>query len=369
VKGEPVAESRATPKTVLLVSPLPPPSGGIASWTRILLAKGLPGGFKPVVVNTAMAGYFRGPRVLAFLRELVRTLKILSSMLYKTIRHRPHIVHLNCSLSCNGIFRDLACGVIARMFRKPLLTQYHGDIAYFMDRCGPKFLRRFALQRLMRISRINVALNADSLAWARRLASPGTCTLLANFIEDDVIAMAGQKPDRPGGRVRALYVGNFLAEKGVVHIRAVSGMVPDVQFHLIGEDIEGIFDGPGDIPENITISAPMDRRSVLEKMRESDLYVFASRSEGFPNSVLEAMAMGLPIVATRVGAIPEMVEDGKGGFLVARGDIEGLAGAVRSLAGDPGLRGRMGSENWERSKRFAYSVVVAELAALYRTLL
>jgi glycosyltransferase involved in cell wall biosynthesis len=368
-KGKMVEKTGATVKTVLLVSPLPPPSGGIASWTRIVMAKGLPAGFRPVVVDTRMAGYPRGPRLQAHVGEVIRTGRILFSLKYKLIRYRPRIVHLNCSLSCNGIFRDLVCGVLARLFGRPLLTHYRGDVQDYIGRCGSKILRSFALRSLLKMSRINVTLNAASLACAQRLASPRKVVLLPNFIEDDILSAPHGRVHRPDAAVRALYVGNFLVDKGLEHIRSVSRLLPDVHFHLVGEDVDGMFDGPDPVPENVTLFAPMDRESVLAKMRESDLYVFPSRSEGFPNSVLEAMAMGLPVVATRVGAIPEMVEDGKGGYLVARDDVEGLARAVRTLAGDARLREKMGLNNRERSRSYAYSAVAARLADLYETLL
>ncbi|AUX36037.1 MULTISPECIES: glycosyltransferase [Sorangium] len=97
----------------------------------------------------------------------------------------------------------------------------------------------------------------------------------------------------------------------------------------------------------------------------SDLDVFALIAEpaGCPNASLEAMAEGLPVVATAVGGMAEQVVDGVTGRLVPPGDAEALAGALVELAEDPARRGRMGAAGWERAReRFSLERMVADYA-------
>jgi glycosyltransferase involved in cell wall biosynthesis len=82
---------------------------------------------------------------------------------------------------------------------------------------------------------------------------------------------------------------------------------------------------------------------VANDLRASDIFATTSRSDGTPVSVLEAMAAGLPCVASAVGGIPEWIEDGKNGFLIPSGDAGACAERLLRLAADPALRERLGS--------------------------
>jgi len=89
--------------------------------------------------------------------------------------------------------------------------------------------------------------------------------------------------------------------------------------------------------------------------RRADLFVLPSLSEGMPNVVLEAMASGLPILATRVPGSEELVRDGDNGFLVPAGDIAALGETLSRLLGDANLRRRMGLKSREFVSAYTWS--------------
>ncbi len=110
---------------------------------------------------------------------------------------------------------------------------------------------------------------------------------------------------------------------------------------------------------------PEERRSFMESI---DVFIMPSFTEGTPNSIVEAMAHRKPIIASQVGGVADMIGD-DAGILVAPGDANGLAEAMRRLANDPELRRRMGQIAYERYQRFfSPSVVVPLMLDTYRRL-
>jgi glycosyltransferase involved in cell wall biosynthesis len=100
---------------------------------------------------------------------------------------------------------------------------------------------------------------------------------------------------------------------------------------------------------------------------QADILVLTSRRDPLPRVVMEAMGHGIPVVATRVDGIPEMVDDGVTGFLVESEDAEGFARAVKKLLEDRDLRLRMGAAGRERARKlFSPETYAAAMLALYR---
>ena len=97
-----------------------------------------------------------------------------------------------------------------------------------------------------------------------------------------------------------------------------------------------------------------------------DAAVLATRREGFGLAALEAMAAGLPLAASRVGAVPEIVRDGETGLLVEPGSVPALAATLERLASDPTLRREMGRRAWEAAEGFTVERMARAMAEVYR---
>jgi glycosyltransferase involved in cell wall biosynthesis len=111
-------------------------------------------------------------------------------------------------------------------------------------------------------------------------------------------------------------------------------------------------------------------RMVARYYQAADLYIHAARADTFPNTILEALACGIPVIATAVGGIPEQIHEGKTGFLTPLGDASAMAGAIWRLLEDPDLRKKMGDAAIrEVNEKFSLDLQVKRFLSWYEEII
>lgn len=176
-----------------------------------------------------------------------------------------------------------------------------------------------------------------------------------------------------GGAARPLVltVARLDRQKGLSYLIEAAVHVPQAVFVVAGEgseraDLEARARATG-VANRIVFLGHRD--DIPELLAASDVFVLPSLCEGLGLSVLEAMASGKPVVATKIGGIPEAVEDGVSGLLVAPQDASALAGAIRSLLQDRALSNRLAAAGRERVvERFGAETMVERTMDLYEEL-
>jgi glycosyltransferase involved in cell wall biosynthesis len=114
----------------------------------------------------------------------------------------------------------------------------------------------------------------------------------------------------------------------------------------------------------VVLSGSMGADAVNEKMASADVFVLPSRTEAMPLALLEAMAHGLAIVASRVGGIPEVIREGESGLLAPAGSVEALAEALARVIADAGLRQRLAASARRQAESGPYSEAAATASVL-----
>jgi glycosyltransferase involved in cell wall biosynthesis len=108
---------------------------------------------------------------------------------------------------------------------------------------------------------------------------------------------------------------------------------------------------------------------IVRHLHNAAIFVLPSRSEGMPNVILEAMACGIPVIATSVGGIPDIIQNGRNGLLVAPDDIQALSSAIATLFSDPDLADRIGNRaRMDAESLFSLDRITGAYLALYKNL-
>lgn len=191
-------------------------------------------------------------------------------------------------------------------------------------------------------------------------------------------ASSGLQADHTAARaLRQKWGGDFIvghvgaliaAQKGQMQIvevaRALSGSHPGMRFVLVGcgPDEALLREATRDLANVILAGQVTDVGTYLAAF---DAFLFPSRFEGLGSILLDALEFGLPIVATRVGGIPEVVEDGSNGILIEDGDLEGMKAALSLLASDPGLCLRLSKTNLEKAEGYSPEQMARSYLAVY----
>ena len=216
---------------------------------------------------------------------------------------------------------------------------------------------------------------ANSAAARRMLEQEGLETASIAVIPNGVDAWT--YPDRSGETAtrasRSLItVANLRPEKGHETLIAAVGMLvgefPNLELTIVGS-------GPRRAELDALVRAMHlqkhiaflgHREDVASLLAQSDVFVLPSRSEAFPNGAIEAMAAGLPTIASAVGGLIDLIEDGRTGVLVAPGDAESLAAAIRRILTDPQAAARMGATARAHVReRYSFERMVGAFEALY----
>jgi glycosyltransferase involved in cell wall biosynthesis len=177
----------------------------------------------------------------------------------------------------------------------------------------------------------------------------------------------------PGDRPVVLSVGMLRPEKAFeVLVEAASRLPPEATVLIAGDgDERGRLEGRiGELGLGDRVRLLGVRRDVPDLLAAADVCVCCSDFEGGPLSVMEYMAAGKPVVATRVGGMPELVSDGETGALVPPRDPDALASAINALVADPGRRASMGERAQDKFEaELSLANALTDVQALYARLL
>jgi len=348
---------------IIMAGPGLSAKGGISGFANYYLRSDLSKRFGIIYHVTTVDGPY--PRKLMFFA------KSLALFIVRLVSDpRIKIVHA-CSSSGGSFYRKAAILGIAKVFGKK--TVFHIHSSGFFRKTHP--VRRYLIRKILDASDSVLILSGAWLYETRKATSNKNIRIIPNPV--DTAKFRPMVANRQYRGLNVLFVGQLTREKGVYDILEIA---PEVKKAFPG--VRLFFAGDGDvrdikaacrknrIEDIVVLSGWLGKRALVKAFEDASVFLLPSHRECFPISVLEAMASGLPVISTRTGGIPDMIQDGVNGFLVEPGNQAELKSALMAMLGDCELRTVMGKKNAKKAgSEFSLDIVADKFYAEYKRLL
>ena len=302
--------------------------------------------------------------------KFVLALTSLWQFVWALVWWHPQLIYVHIGSNAS-LYRKAVFITLARACRQTILTHFHaGDFDHYYNRQAR--LGQWWIRRGLRQSHKLIAVSQASARRLHELLPAAQVAVIHNGI--DTAAFAHGHPPQ-ASFVRLLFVGAMGKLKGerdlLQAVRSLLARNVSLRLSLLGHGAETIeaLCRQFHLQSRVEQLGPVPHHERYAFFRRADIFVLPSYGEGMPMAVLEAMAAGLPVIATRVGGIPELIDDGVEGFLIEPGDVRALADRIALLVTDEPLRQQMSARARAKAQQFDQSVMISGLRKEIRHLL
>ena len=353
-----------TPIKVLILVPYESALGGITNYYTCL---------KPLF-SVPVTYLQRGSKIQPFTESIHYkvTRIVLDTFRYvKCLRCREFtLVHLNTSLSIKSALRDIVYVVLAGFFKKKVIVFFRGwdvDQVQIIERNYLWFIRKvfFKCEAI-------ITLTEESKKSLVRWGFNRKIYLETTLVDDNLLAgfdFNATQLEREKSTLTILFLSRLQKQKGIYELleayKKLKMRYNSIKLVIAGSGTEETNLKTIELPQDVELIGHVSGKSKLDVLKKAHIFVLPSYTEGMPNSVLEAMAFGLSIVCSRVGALPEIVSDRRNGLLLPKIDSQSVFNAIECLIVDRILLRDIAEINYASAQRFYSGNVVKRLEAIY----
>lgn len=297
---------------------------------------------------------------------ILRTVSYYMNSFVTVKKINPDIVHIQT------IFLALSGLLIKKFLHKPYVVYGRGSDVYFSWR-----FKNLISKPILKNADAVIALTEDMKREVQKIYDREVF-VIPNGIDLERFENLSKEVSRKRLKIKEaekiiIFVGGLRPVKGVKYLIEAMKIVMDknenTSLFIVGDGEErGYLESLVrnlNIERYVTFIGKVPNEDIPEYMVASDVFVLPSLSEGFPVTVVEAMASGLPIVATNVRGLPEIIKSGEKGFLVESKNANEIAEKVLLLLEDDVLRERISKNNREEVKKYSWENVVEKLEGVY----
>lgn len=293
-------------------------------------------------------------------------------LFWMILRYRPRMVYIPISQTTIGYLKDSGFIIIAKILGRRVLCHLRGgNFSNWL--AGASSLTRLYVKLVHGLVDGQIVLGQTLRGLFAGIVRPERLHVVPNGKDVDYRHKPGTD-----GKVRLLFLANMVRSKGVMDVlHAVPTVIrecPEAEFWLAGSwedlvlrrEIEDYLAANQHLP--IRWLGQVSGQAKQDALEQADIFVFPTYypPEGHPWVIVEAMAAGLPVIATDQGAIRESVVDGDNGYIVAKQAPSEVAARAVALVKDPALRARMGARSQQLyAERFTEAAMVGQLAKAF----
>lgn len=352
--------------------------GGIGSWTKNMLdyseSNNSTYKYNVITYSNNLKSVTNTQVFQRIISGIILYFKLFFKMLYSLRMYKPSILHITSSASF-GLFKDILLVWLSKLYKIPVIMHWHfGRIPTLglENNWEWKTLKHL-------ISMIDFCIVIDTKSYSFLLNTGFTNLVcipnpIGLTVEKESNKFRSQTKQKSQKRV--IFVGHVITEKGVDDLVEACSEIPSIE--------ELVFIGPYEISKKkellklasrrengrwLSLVGSLSKEQVLAQMHNASVLVLPSHTEGFPYVVLEAMIMGCAVVATDVGAIPEMLAiktENPCGICVPVKNIEKLRAAIRTLIYDNEKAETMGKNGITRAlNKYTMDIVIRQYYSIW----
>jgi glycosyltransferase involved in cell wall biosynthesis len=304
--------------------------------------------------------------VLADLRSLSGRLQLPSFLFMYLMKARKYVRQADV-IHANWTFSGFIAVILGRRYHKPIVVTVHGsDAALIKQSKVLRFITRWILRRATKVIVVSRKLKDEITSIG---VDGGNIVVIYNGVNTEIFCKSMKREHTR----RILWAGRMSTEKNLptlIHaFKSVTTQMPDATLTLLGDgdrrkEIESLIAALG-LSSEVYLPGFKSHTEVAEYMKQCDVFVLPSLSEGFPLTVIEAMAIGRPVVVAAVGALPEFIQHGENGYLVDPRDPGQLATTLVDLLQDPCKRQKVGESAAHAVRQLSWDQIAEKTHRVY----
>ena len=321
-------------KKVLIILRIPPPFGGGEIVAEELFHQ-LKGTYGFHLIR--QKNHSKSKQAKSDIQAVFRSVQYVVSVIWAIVRKRPEVIYIGIPKTLPAFARNAAIVLFCRVFRISVYGELHGMSFPFLDK---KYTRRFYRFVINHFSKIRV-LSQSIKAYLHSTGYKNQLFVISNGLSID---SSKHKVEHPSAEIKLLYIGGISRKKGIFRVIELISILKnkgvDFTLNVIGEwvsktekrEVLALMDQYG-LNEKVVFHGMCTGNDKWRRFSDNDLHLHFTEFDGQPLTIIEAMALGIPSIATKVGAIPEMISSGHNGILID--SVEEAAEQVNKLNKHP----------------------------------